>query len=159
LSDLKKSVVQKNETQTDEEPLSITANIISTSEVLKMPLAIPDYQRPYVWNIANVEQMLSDIKNSMEQGKRKYRIGSIILHNNDIVDGQQRITTILLILCALRDIFKEIGNEADARSIDLRYLKNDTSDNRFRVRLKQTNHDAKSFSSTILTNVPPDVIL
>ena len=33
----------------------------------------------------------------MEQGKRQYRIGSVILHNDDIVDGQQRITTISLI--------------------------------------------------------------
>ena len=97
LSDLKKAKVPKVENLTDNEPLRITANIFSTSEVLKMPLAIPDYQRPYVWNTSNVEQMLSDIKNSMEQGKRKYRIGSIILHNNDIVDGQQRITTICLI--------------------------------------------------------------
>ena len=69
-----------------QEGISITANVYSTSEVLKMPLAIPDYQRPYVWNIDNVEQMLSDIKNSMEQGKHKYRIGSIILHYNDLVD-------------------------------------------------------------------------
>ena len=82
---------------TDEAPLSITADIFSVADVLKMPLAIPDYQRPYVWSTTNVNQMLSDIKNSMEQGKRQYRIGSIILHNDDIVDGQQRITTISLI--------------------------------------------------------------
>ncbi len=97
LRGLKKSKVSKNSCKNSEEPISITADILSISEVLKMPLAIPDYQRPYVWNMANVEQMLSDIKNSMEQGKHKYRIGSIILHNNDLVDGQQRITTICLI--------------------------------------------------------------
>lgn len=97
LGNLKKSAIPQINTTTEEDPLSISADIFATSEVLKMPLAIPDYQRPYVWNIANIEQMLSDIKNSMEQGKRKYRIGSIILHNNDLVDGQQRITTICLI--------------------------------------------------------------
>lgn len=81
----------------EEVPLSIRADIRSVSDVLKMSLSIPDYQRPYVWNTLNVDQMLTDIKNSMEQGKRQYRIGSIILHNNDIVDGQQRITTISII--------------------------------------------------------------
>ena len=84
----------------DETPLAITADVFPICDVLKEPLSIPDYQRPYVWSITNVEQMLSDIKNSMEQGKRQYRIGSIILHNNDIVDGQQRITTICLIKLA-----------------------------------------------------------
>lgn len=100
LADLKKPTPSVIAQCTDNTPLSIKANIISTSEVLRMPLTIPDYQRPYVWTTANVEQMLNDIKDSMEHGKRKYRIGSIILHNNDIVDGQQRITTICLIKLA-----------------------------------------------------------
>ena len=97
LCDLKKQSFQIISQPTDESPLTITADILSISDVLRLPLAIPDYQRPYIWNIANVEQLLLDIKNSMEQGKRKYRIGSIILHNDEIVDGQQRITTICLI--------------------------------------------------------------
>lgn len=80
-----------------EAPLNIAADVFTVSEVMGMQLSIPDYQRPYVWNTTNVDQMLTDIKNSMEQGRRQYRIGSIILHNNDIVDGQQRITTINLI--------------------------------------------------------------
>jgi len=97
LSSLKKVQPQTVTYSTEEVPLSIGADIFSVSDVLKMPLSIPDYQRPYVWNTSNVDQMLADIKNSMEQGKRQYRIGSIILHNNDIVDGQQRITTISII--------------------------------------------------------------
>ena len=97
LHELKKSSAKNISQSTDDDPLSITANIFSVSDVLRMPLSIPDYQRPYVWNTTNVDQMLTDIKNSMEQGKRQYRIGSVILHNDDIVDGQQRITTISLI--------------------------------------------------------------
>lgn len=97
LGDIEKMSSQTNPQLTDEAPLSLTADIFSVSDVLKKSLSIPDYQRPYVWNTTNVEQMLTDIKNSMEQGKKQYRIGSIILHNNDIVDGQQRIATICLI--------------------------------------------------------------
>lgn len=97
LNEKKESSLKTIPKSTDDAPLSITADIFSVSDVLRMPLSIPDYQRPYVWDTTNVEQMLTDIKNSMEQGKRQYRIGSIILHNDDIVDGQQRITTISLI--------------------------------------------------------------
>lgn len=100
LDALKQPLSNNDMCPTEEEPLSIDADILPISEVLKKPLTIPNYQRPYVWNISNVEQMLFDIKNSMEQGRCKYRIGSIILHNNDIVDGQQRITTICLIKLA-----------------------------------------------------------
>lgn len=64
-----------------------------------LPLSIPDYQRPYTWKAKNVVQLLDDImKFSIYP---EYRIGTIILHNNgktlDIVDGQQRIITSLLI--------------------------------------------------------------
>lgn len=62
-----------------------------------------------MWVRENVEQMLNDIANSKEQGIRKYRIGSIILHQKgniwDIVDGQQRITTLCLIKRALAEIY------------------------------------------------------
>lgn len=100
LENVKPTISQYSPITTDDSPLVISAEIMSISEVLNKTLTIPVYQRPYVWSISNVEQMLSDIRNSMEQGRRKYRIGSIILHNNDIVDGQQRITTIFLIKLA-----------------------------------------------------------
>lgn len=67
---------------------------------------IPSYQRPYKWSTNNVLQLLNDINENL--GKSEYRIGSIILHNPNmsegqnsiynIVDGQQRITTIVLLM-------------------------------------------------------------
>lgn len=73
-------------------------------------LRIPEYQRPYRWTHKNVEQLLNDINNARINGKNDYLIGSVILHKNscengsttlDIVDGQQRLTTICLIAKAL----------------------------------------------------------
>ena len=84
----------------------ITPYIVSTKELFEKPLSIPIYQRPYVWGIENVDQLLCDIKKSMDQGKDGYRIGSIILHENTIVDGQQRISTLALI----RRVLKESSN-------------------------------------------------
>lgn len=84
--------------------LSIVPSIHTTLELLSMNLIIPNYQRPYVWSVENVEQMLHDIKSSMEQSKESYRLGSIILYENEIVDGQQRLTTLALIKSAFRDM-------------------------------------------------------
>lgn len=72
-----------------------------------MKLDIPNYQRPYKWNIQNIDDLLSDITNAISDADRygsnfKYRIGTIILHKTknetyDIVDGQQRIISIVLL--------------------------------------------------------------
>ena len=85
--------------------VQIIPTIVSTKELFEKPLSIPIYQRPYVWGIENVEQLLCDIKKSMDQGKDGYRIGSIILHENSIVDGQQRISTLALIRRVLKESF------------------------------------------------------
>lgn len=86
----------------------IVAEIVSVKDVLDInTLRIPVYQRPYLWKVENVRQMLEDIRYSKESGKIKYRIGSVILHqeNNvyNIVDGQQRLTTLYLLKKACGD--------------------------------------------------------
>ncbi len=83
------------------------AEIKSINELLNMSLTIPDYQRPYKWKIQNIEYLLSDITNAISDAEKyhnkfKYRIGTIILHKNDddlydIVDGQQRIISLVLL--------------------------------------------------------------
>lgn len=83
--------------------IKITPFVRNTQELFRMKLSIPIYQRPYVWSTDNVEQMLSDIKKSMDHGKESYRLGSIILHENNIVDGQQRVTTLSLVRLALQE--------------------------------------------------------
>ncbi len=75
-------------------------------------LAIPDYQRPYEWTSKNVTTLLEDIQDAIETAGNyatqshdsfRYRIGTMILHinsearNMDIVDGQQRTISLLLL--------------------------------------------------------------
>lgn len=80
----------------------ITPSVLSTKELFSKSLSIPIYQRPYVWTTLNVEQMLTDIQKSMNQGRDRYRLGSIILHESSIVDGQQRISTLALVRRSLQ---------------------------------------------------------
>ena len=76
---------------------------------------VPDYQREYVWKADDhVEQFLEDISNEYDEKNKEqlnYFIGSIILIRNngkhDVIDGQQRLTTITLTLCAFRDLIHE----------------------------------------------------
>lgn len=78
-------------------------------------LAIPDYQRPYMWTKRNIEELLTDISKAIEEGQKygksyKYRIGTILIHNSQdgklyIVDGQQRIISIALVCLYLRPSF------------------------------------------------------
>lgn len=89
----------------------ITAEIKKVEKLLCSDgLQIPAYQRPYRWQEKNVLLLLEDVFASWKNLKSAYRIGSVILHEEDnqsetkqldIVDGQQRITTLVLILLQL----------------------------------------------------------
>ncbi|ADV43644.1 DUF262 domain-containing protein [Bacteroides helcogenes] len=80
--------------------------IWSIDKLLRKNLIIPDYQRPYKWTDKNITDLILDIQKSIEESRKyanfKYRIGTVILHRNEsdeyeIVDGQQRILSLLLL--------------------------------------------------------------
>jgi len=82
-------------------------------QVYKDFYAVPDFQREYVWQPENVEQFVNDITEALydEYGhptkEGEYFIGSIVVCAEDgvyrLIDGQQRMTTIFLLFCAIRD--------------------------------------------------------
>ena len=64
-------------------------------------LKIPEYQRPYIWNVEQLDQLITDIEEHQKKAKGSaYYLGSIILHAKDtelnIIDGQQRLTSLTL---------------------------------------------------------------
>ena len=77
------------------------AKILKIKDVFDLKLSIPDYQRPYKWTVKNVQQLIDDLLTHFRDSK-VYRIGTIVLYKNDgkseIVDGQQRLTTLSLLL-------------------------------------------------------------
>lgn len=81
----------------------INANILYIEELDFSKFNIPFYQRPYRWQTSHVETLLNSLRDNLK--KVEYRIGSIILNPNDdkleIVDGQQRLTTLSLLLICL----------------------------------------------------------
>lgn len=86
------------------------ATVISVKELFTgKELRIPEYQRPYKWEVRHVNQFINDLLQHAE--KDNYRIGNMVVHVNeekeedelDIVDGQQRFVTLLLMLKAIKD--------------------------------------------------------
>lgn len=74
---------------------------------------VPDYQREYVWTDTVVQQLLDDIDEQSDgDSDLEYFIGTVLVSpakpNNhyEVVDGQQRLTTFFLLLCALRKLFR-----------------------------------------------------
>jgi uncharacterized protein with ParB-like and HNH nuclease domain len=66
--------------------------------------SIPDYQRPYVWDEDKIETLFKDITEELILNAEQpmYYMGAILMHQKsnlqlEIIDGQQRITTLLLL--------------------------------------------------------------
>lgn len=102
-------------------PANHRAAVITVEKLLLMNLRIPEYQRPYKWTRRNVEELMQDIADSVKTSddsaaSQKYRLGTVILHASDqdgkfdVVDGQQRILTLLLINRLLNEIRKNKVN-------------------------------------------------
>lgn len=91
---------------------------------------IPRFQRPYSWEVDEVESFWNDV---VKENPENYFIGSMVVYQSKkpyfgIVDGQQRLTTITLILSALRNAFLKIGENNLAKGIH-KYIEKANIDN------------------------------
>lgn len=75
------------------------------------PFIIPEYQRPYAWEEEQIETLFEDLWEfttsiAGQDSKSTYFLGSVVSYENDhgeqeIIDGQQRITSLFLLLRAI----------------------------------------------------------
>ena len=80
---------------------------------------IPRFQRPFSWDKDNIDEFWRD---STSEVKKDYFIGAFVTYNISssmygIVDGQQRLTTITIALCAIRDKYSELNLAAAANGV------------------------------------------
>ena len=93
----------------------------------KSDFLIPDYQRPYAWTDAECQTLWDDIFEfafpgddvSKFNSDEEYYLGPIVTFKNDdgkkeIIDGQQRLTTLMLLL---RAFYSKFGNMKDEKSL------------------------------------------
>lgn len=82
---------------------------------------IPEYQRPYAWTGEHAEELFTDLWTFLqgEDADEEYFLGSIVLVKNvteprsDVVDGQQRLTTLTLLLAAISHSLEDIDSRRD----------------------------------------------
>jgi uncharacterized protein with ParB-like and HNH nuclease domain len=92
--------------------MSIHAERTALTALLGIPdrqLRVPPYQRPYAWEDEHVDELWDDITATLDDG---HFMGSIVLtgqrHQEQVIDGQQRLTTLALALADIRDRFHHV---------------------------------------------------
>lgn len=130
---------------------------------------IPPYQRNYEWSTDNCKVLLADVKKVTEANlshvKTEHFFGSIVYVVEEVgfgvpakyvlTDGQQRITTTMLLLMALRD---SIDDRNYKKEIQRRYLENDRADEsvEYKIKLKQVETDWEAYKLLVLGHDMPD---
>ena len=125
---------------------------------------IPPYQRNYEWTEGQCKVFLDDIYKTSDQNasgrSAEHFFGSITYFQTEavfgqpnrlvLIDGQQRITTTMLFLVALRDINQDQNVK---KFIDSKYLKNNniSSDSEYKIKLKQVETDWVAYKKIILS--------
>lgn len=120
--------------------------------------AIPDYQRPYSWGTDETLQLLDDLQGSLDRDTDEpYFLGSIVLVKEkgqpaaEVIDGQQRLTTLTILLSVLRDL----ATDASLRNDIHRFIEEPEVlwDNRpAKARLRLRERDAKFFREHVQTS-------
>lgn len=116
---------------------------------------IPVYQRYYSWDVEQCKRLWTDIVDMQKKGKVGHFVGSIVniaeqamptgVQKYMIIDGQQRMTTLTLLLIALRDYAKNnpTDDTINSRRIDNMLLKNEyeSGGERYKLLLTETDRD------------------
>jgi hypothetical protein len=103
--------------------MDIKASPKPLKQVLHQRMSLPLYQRPYVWQAA-IEKLLDDLFEAFDVEPsylaQEYFIGNLLLVDNpdnhgevDLADGQQRLTTLFITLCVLREALRQSDNFRD----------------------------------------------
>lgn len=117
----------------------------------KRMFQIPVYQRNYDWSNVQCEKLFEDII-SAYQNDKKHFIGTIVYVNNKdssglkvdlIIDGQQRITTIFILIKALLEKAIQLNESAKSELEELLYNRN--CEEKFKLKLKPIKDDNEQF--------------
>lgn len=120
---------------------------------------IPLYQRNYDWKIDNCEQLFQDLIKLHKSKRKSHFFGSIvssIQHGTEdryIIDGQQRITTVSLLLIAMVNANKEgkikVNDTKLTEKIFKRYLVDEYQEDERKVKLKPIKKDMQAFDALL----------
>ena len=122
---------------------------------------VPKYQRSYAWKEENVRHFFQDIGTAINSNSREYFLGSIVISEKEegrpeIVDGQQRLATTLIILAAIRDYFFKLNTSEGAERAQMifnEYLaKKDLDTLELLPKLNLNDSDHEYFLNRVINN-------
>ncbi len=133
------------------------AKLVSYMQGADKRFIIPVYQRNYDWRIENCKQLYDDLISVVRTNRGSHFFGSIVSVHSDgefneylIIDGQQRLTTVSLLMLAMYNLMKAgiikpaQGNLAD--KIYKTYLIDEWQEDETRIKLKPVKNDCTAFS-------------
>jgi uncharacterized protein with ParB-like and HNH nuclease domain len=120
--------------------------------------SIPYFQRAYKWKLERLHQLDKDILNIVDDTSDFHFLGAIIVHGRrsnpsdpdvyDVIDGQQRITTLFIYICAVVKFLCENGKHSDAAGLFLKYLVINRETNLpSNLKLHSSKHDRSQLNS------------
>jgi uncharacterized protein with ParB-like and HNH nuclease domain len=133
---------------------------------VKKKYVVPRFQRAYSWSKEQVKELWEDIVSNIrindgeENSHEEYFIGALVLVGDDksntlqIVDGQQRLTTITILLSVLCERFKEINKINLADAISKNYIEGRDDDGN--AYFKLDNETPKPFFQTRIQHIDKD---
>ena len=138
-------------------------NTISIKELMGKSFLVEKYQRGYKWGIQQVQELLTDIYDFDRGGIESFYclqplvIKTLTENEYELIDGQQRLTTMTLLYLALYRFALDNDMEEKAAEINEtilinRFVKEDSS----KLKLKQTDVNAKAFRYLMNENKPSD---
>ena len=125
---------------------------------------VPDYQREYVWTDKEVHQLLDDINDEIDASSiKEYFVGTILVspavqkNHYEVIDGQQRLTTFFLLLCALKNLFKAEPQEATISGLISTSYTDSSGDTKTSLKLEPRYENAGEIMNKIVeVNSDPD---
>lgn len=166
-------------------PIALTANQETINQILGVAgvqVTVPQYQRPYSWANEQIDEFWTDLSDPDED---QHFMGPIVINTEDptspeVIDGQQRLTTIVILQSLIRDRLVNLGGNwalpeavliEQAASGDQRYrlrsgqqnwvvlrdfvLRNPSDDRRksFRSDMSSLSGDEKTWNRQLIRNV------
>lgn len=134
--------------------------ILSADNVLRCPL----FQRPYVWKPENISQLWQDIDSVLEGQCDVRFLGALVFDNEAgstssspglywVIDGQQRLTTLYLSLCALALVARETGSNDASDALADEYLISRKSTSRHQPKFFPTLRDTRQFNQVVMSSL------
>lgn len=128
---------------------------------------VPHYQRRFSWKNSNWEAFWNDLAEL--EGDDKHYLGSIVIISGthtpgpvkdelELVDGQQRIVTLSIFLCAIRDYFERKGESNKKETLEKKFLYNTDKENKKVLpKLKLGNLDSRDYKNVLESNFDVEI--